>query len=79
MNVAVTVMLLCKFTVQIVPLALLQPDQVEKEEDPEGVAVRVIVVPIVNVLLQVAPTLHVIPGGLLVTVPVAPVPAAEVT
>lgn len=64
-------MLFSRITVQTVPVAVLHPDQLAKDEDPVGVAVRVIVVPMVNVLLHAAPTLHVIPGGLLETLPVA--------
>jgi hypothetical protein len=71
LNAAATVVLFCKKTVQLAPLAVLQPCHVWKLL--AGVAVRVTAVPIVNWKLQMDPALQLIPTGELKTFPLVPV------
>jgi hypothetical protein len=71
-NVAVTDLAAFIATVQEVPVALSQPDQLMKSESAPGAAVRVTDVLIAYAAEQVAPQL--IPAGLLVRRPL-PVPA----
>ena len=71
MNVAVTRVLVVRFTVHV-GVAVHGLDQPANVEPAPGVAVSVTDVPLANVALHVVPQL--MPEGLLVTVP-APVPA----
>jgi len=70
LKVAVTDTLFCRTTVQVGPDDVLQPLQPPKVEVPCGFAVRTIVVPTVNALLQVFGVEQVIPAGTLVMFPV---------
>jgi hypothetical protein len=65
------VTLFSRTTVQLSPLAELQPFQVTELELPVGVPDRTIVAPVVNAALQVDGDEQSIPEGKLVTVPVA--------
>ncbi len=66
-NVAVTLLFASMVTLHVVPLTVLQPDQLAKLQPCAGVAVSVTAVPCWNGAEHVAPQL--IPAGLLVTVP----------
>lgn len=75
LKAAPTEVLEFKVTVQVVLVPVQDPDQPAKVEPVVGVAVRVILVPEINLILQVLPQL--IPEGELLIVP-EPVPVLEI-